>query len=67
MGLSTPAVTGPTTRLDMPIGGLAWTAFGPKRDVLGPMCGNFQNYMRQIKKTFDPNTASYPVGYISAE
>ena len=54
---------GTETALEMPVGGLAWTAMGPMLDVMGPMCGNFQNYIRKIKKVFDPNTASYPVGY----
>jgi glycolate oxidase len=56
---------GDETALKLPVGGLAWTAAGPKIDVMGPMCGNFQNFMRKVKKAFDPNAVSY--GYISAE
>jgi glycolate oxidase len=50
-----------------PIGGLAWISMGEMMKVLGPACGNFPNWMRQIKKAFDPNTAADPIGYISAE
>ena len=59
------ASEGDEIALKLPVGGLAWTAAGPKVDVMGPMCGNFQNFMRKIKMVFDPNAASY--GYISAE
>jgi hypothetical protein len=34
---------------------------------LGPLRYNFHNWMRKIKKSFDPNTVSDPSGYISAE
>ena len=50
-----------------PVGGLAWTAMGERAKELGPYCGNFHNWMRKIKKAFDPNTASDPSGYTSAD
>jgi glycolate oxidase len=53
--------------LKTPVGGLAWTAIGARAKELGPHVGNPQNWMLRIKKAFDPNTASDPVGYISAE
>jgi glycolate oxidase len=34
---------------------------------MGPLRGNYHNWMRKIKKSFDPNTVSDPKGYISAE
>ena len=48
--------------------GLSWSVRGDEvSKVVGPACGNFQNWMRKIKKVFDPNTASETVCYISAE
>jgi glycolate oxidase len=46
-------------------GWLAMGQEGTKR--LSPHCGNFDTWMRKIKKAFDPNCVSDPVGYISAE
>ncbi len=39
----------------------------PTVKELGPLCGNLQDWMRKIKKVFDPNGVSDPSGYISAE
>lgn len=33
-------------------------------NVYGPTCGNYQVWMRRIKKAFDPNVASDPAFYI---
>jgi hypothetical protein len=33
----------------------------------GPMVGNLQNWQRQIKRTFDPNTVSETTDYISPD
>jgi glycolate oxidase len=45
----------------------SWAARHQLREVFGPVQGNFQNWMRKVKKKFDPNTASDPSTYISAE
>ena len=42
-------------------------AMGPFLPAVGPACGNYQNWMRKIKKAFDPNAVSDPSMYISAE
>ena len=34
---------------------------------LGPECCNFHEWMRRIKQTFDPNTVSDPMNYISPQ
>jgi glycolate oxidase len=52
--------------------GIAWTALGTGAlgatlSLIGPLCGNYHHWMRKIKKAFDPNTASDPSTYISAE
>jgi glycolate oxidase len=36
-------------------------------DRIGASCGNFQNWLRQIKKTFDPNAVSDSTQYITVE
>ncbi|MFA5308940.1 MAG: FAD-binding oxidoreductase [Dehalococcoidales bacterium] len=42
--------------------------FGLKsQPPIGPLCYNYHEWMRKIKKAFDPNTASDPEGYISPE
>jgi glycolate oxidase len=46
---------------------LNWMAAGPFLKVYGPACGNFQNWMRKIKKAFDPNDAADPSWYISGK
>jgi len=33
-------------------------------NVYGPACFNYQDWMRRIKKAFDPNIASDPAFYI---
>jgi glycolate oxidase len=45
----------------------SWTSMGPLTNMIGPLCCNHQNWMRKIKKTFDPGTISDPFFYISAE
>ena len=46
----------------------SWAVRGTEElDKLGPLCFNYQNWMRKIKKAFDPNTASDPTGYIMTE
>jgi glycolate oxidase len=39
--------------------------FGSKPVAIGPLCYNYQNWMRKIKKAFDPNSVSDLSGYIS--
>ena len=34
---------------------------------LGPECCNFHEWMRKIKRTFDPNTVSDPMNYVSPQ
>jgi glycolate oxidase len=46
---------------------LNWMAAGPFLTVFGPACGNFQNWMRKIKQSFDPNDAADPSWYISGK
>lgn len=41
-----------------------WSFF--PAEMVGPMCCNFQDWMRKVKKTLDPNEASDPTNYISA-
>jgi glycolate oxidase len=46
----------------------SWDALGwESTKKISPHCGNFHTWMRKIKKAFDPNTASDPSGYVSAE
>lgn len=46
----------------------SWMAMGMQMTKLfSPYCGNFHTWMQKIKKAFDPNTVSDPLGYISAE
>ncbi len=52
---------------DVPLSN-SWMAMGWVRTkVYSPHCGNFHTWMRKIKKVFDPNNVSDPVGYVSAE
>jgi glycolate oxidase len=44
--------------------GYGWMAMGGMAKVYGPQLCNVHEWMRQIKKTFDPNTVSDPLGYI---
>lgn len=46
--------------LGQPIGVLP----GEAAEAFGPACGNYQDWMRRIKKAFDPNIASDPSFYI---
>lgn len=46
----------------------SWAVRGAEAlNRIGPLCHNYQNWMRKIKKAFDPNSVSDPSGYISAE
>jgi glycolate oxidase len=46
----------------------SWVARGEEfLKRIGPTCCNFHDWMRQIKKTFDPNCVSDPMNYIPAE
>jgi glycolate oxidase len=49
--------------LGQPLGALPNQAAG----VYGPACFNYQDWMRRIKKAFDPNVASDPSFYIEPE
>jgi glycolate oxidase len=40
---------------------------GTKEVAVGPLCYNYQNWMRKIKSAFDPNSVSDLSGYISPE
>jgi glycolate oxidase len=42
-----------------------WSFF--PADMTGPLSCNFQNWMRKVKKTFDPKTCSDPSNYVSPE
>jgi len=44
---------------------MGWTASGEMAKIFGPHLGNVQNWMRKIKKTFDPDIVCDPAGYIS--
>ena len=44
---------------------LGWAFFGA--ELLGPHCGNYHRWMPKIKKMFDPNNASDPMGYAAPE
>jgi glycolate oxidase len=46
---------------------ISWVSTGEITKVIGPRCGNFQDWLRKIKKTFDPNAVSDPAWYVSAE
>jgi hypothetical protein len=51
---------------------LCWGTFGglavgTKRISVGPLCYNFTDWMRKIKRVFDPNSVSDLAGYISPE
>jgi glycolate oxidase len=47
---------------------LSWSTFGsPVVKEVGPYISNFHEWMKKIKKTFDPNNASDPSGYISVD
>jgi len=46
--------------LGQPIGALPKQAV----NVYGPACFNYQDWMRKIKRAFDPNIASDPISYI---
>ena len=46
----------------------SWVARGEEfLSRIGPTCCNFHDWMRKIKKTFDPNCVSDPMNYIPAE
>lgn len=46
----------------------SWVVMGDERaKMFGPALHNVHDWMRKIKKTFDPNTVSDPSGYISTE
>ena len=36
-------------------------------DMYGPHTSNYHNWLRKIKKTFDPNAASESTNYITAK
>jgi hypothetical protein len=42
-----------------------WSFF--PADMMGPSCLNYQNWLRKVKKTFDPNAVSDPTQYVSAD
>jgi len=46
--------------LGQPIGALPKQAV----NVYGPACFNYQDWMRKLKRAFDPNIASDPISYI---
>jgi hypothetical protein len=52
--------------LKLPVG-MGWVVMGEGLKVFGPHFGNLQNWMKKIKKSFDPNVVIDPVGYVSAE
>jgi hypothetical protein len=46
----------------------SWVAVGnPIAREMGPHISNFQEWMKKIKKAFDPNNASDPSGYIAVD
>jgi glycolate oxidase len=52
--------------LKLPVG-MGWMAMGEAAKILGPHFGNFPNWMKKIKKSFDPGAVADPVGYIAAD
>jgi glycolate oxidase len=47
---------------------LTWMAMNwESTQVISPRCDNFHTWLRKIKKVFDPNTVSDPIGYVSPE
>jgi glycolate oxidase len=51
---------------------LSWRAlgtgsYGITTATIGPLCYNYDKWMRKIKRAFDPNTASDPSTYAKAE
>jgi hypothetical protein len=44
----------------------AWAVGGPALPRLGPLCFNYPDWMRKVKKAFDNNDTADPVNYISA-
>ena len=57
---------GMQTVLSVPFA-IAGMAFGDLSKVVGPLCYNFPDWLRKIKKTFDPNNVSDATTYIPPE
>jgi glycolate oxidase len=43
-----------------------WMGMGERAKELGPLCYDYHDWMRKVKKTLDPNAVSDPSNYISA-
>ena len=46
---------------------VSWAIFMHPIEQIGQACLNFHNWMRRIKRAFDPDTVSDPSGYIAAD
>jgi glycolate oxidase len=67
IGTQTMLDEGEQIQLKTPLA-ISWMAMGDEQvQKVGPLCGNVQNWQRQIKRTFDPNTVSDIAGYISPD
>jgi glycolate oxidase len=66
-GVTEMAAEGAGKAMQTPLA-FSWVVMGDERvKMLGPAFHNVHDWMRKIKKVFDPHTVSDPSGYISAE
>ncbi len=66
-GMEEMGIEGMETTLKTPFA-MSWGIFMDERvKELGPLCYNLQDWLKKIKRAFDPDTVSDPVGYVSAD